>query len=106
MIKRLAGRGRSDDNEETVKKRLRVNKRDAQPVVEYYDKLNKVRKISCDNTPEGTPSFLGWLLICVSCVREYYGKYSTYDPSMVWSVTVEVFADYLSLCLWIILAIY
>jgi adenylate kinase family enzyme len=53
MVKRLVGRGRSDDNEETIKKRLRVNKRDAQPVVEYYDKLNKVKKIRCDNTPEG-----------------------------------------------------
>jgi len=53
MVKRLSGRGRSDDNEETIKKRLRVNKRDAQPVVEYYDNLNKVKKISCDNTPEG-----------------------------------------------------
>jgi adenylate kinase family enzyme len=55
MVKRLVWRGRSDDNEETIKKRLRVNKRDAQPVVEYYDKLNKVKKISCDNTPEGMP---------------------------------------------------
>lgn len=57
MVKRLAGRGRSDDNEETIKKRLRVNKRDAQPVVEYYDKLNKVKKISCDDTPEGIAPF-------------------------------------------------
>lgn len=55
MVKRLSGRGRSDDNEETIKKRLRVNKRDAQPVVEYYEKLNKVKKINCDNTPQGTP---------------------------------------------------
>jgi adenylate kinase family enzyme len=53
MLARLAGRGRSDDNEETVKKRLRVNKRDAQPVVEYYDKLNKLKKIRCDDTPQG-----------------------------------------------------
>jgi UMP-CMP kinase len=68
MVKRLAGRGRSDDNEETVKKRLQVNKRDAQPVVEYYEKLNKVRKISCDNTPEGVPPLIAWLLTCVSCV--------------------------------------
>jgi adenylate kinase family enzyme len=68
MVKRLAGRGRSDDNEETVKKRLQVNKRDAQPVVEYYDKLHKVRKISCDDTPEGMPPLIAWLLTCLSCV--------------------------------------
>lgn len=58
MLKRLAGRGRSDDNEETVKKRLRVNKRDAQPVVEYYEKLGKVKNIRCDDTPEGMSSLL------------------------------------------------
>ena len=68
MVKRLLGRGRSDDNEETIKKRLRVNKRDAQPVVEYYEKLNKVTKISCDNSPEGVSLLRAWLLICVSSV--------------------------------------
>lgn len=53
MVKRLTGRGRSDDNEETIKKRLRVNKRDAEPVVAYYDKLKKLVKVNCNDTPEG-----------------------------------------------------
>jgi len=54
MVKRLMGRGRSDDNEETIKKRFRVNKRDAEPVVTYYDKEKKLVRVNCNDTPEGT----------------------------------------------------
>ena len=54
MVKRLMARGRSDDNEETIKKRLRVNKRDAEPVVEYFDKEKKLVRVNCNDTPEGT----------------------------------------------------
>ena len=53
MVKRLMGRGRSDDNEETIKKRLQVNKRDAEPVVAYFDKAKKLVRINCNNTPDG-----------------------------------------------------
>ena len=54
MVKRLLGRGRSDDNEDTIKKRLLVNKRDAEPVVEYYDKAKKLVRVNCNDTPDGT----------------------------------------------------
>jgi len=53
MVKRLTGRGRSDDNEDTIKKRLQVNKRDAEPVVEYFDKAKKLVRVNCNDTPEG-----------------------------------------------------
>jgi adenylate kinase family enzyme len=53
MVKRLTGRGRSDDNEETIKKRLRVNQRDAEPVVAYFDKVKKLVRVNCNDTPEG-----------------------------------------------------
>jgi len=53
MVKRLMGRGRSDDNEDTIKKRLQVNKRDAEPVVEYFDKAKKLVRVNCKDTPEG-----------------------------------------------------
>ena len=53
MVKRLLGRGRSDDNEDTIKKRLLVNKRDAEPVVEYFDKAKKLVRVNCNDTPEG-----------------------------------------------------
>ena len=52
LVKRLSGRGRSDDNEETVKKRFRVNQRDAEPVVAYFDKQKKLVRIKCDATPD------------------------------------------------------
>jgi adenylate kinase len=54
MVKRLMGRGRSDDNEETIKKRLRVNQRDAEPVVAYFDRSKKLVRVNCNDTPEGT----------------------------------------------------
>lgn len=54
MVKRLTGRGRSDDNEETIKKRLRVNQRDAEPVVAYFDKEKKLVRVNCNDTPDGT----------------------------------------------------
>ena len=57
MVKRLMGRGRSDDNEETIKKRLHVNQRDAEPVVEYFDKVNKLVRVNCSDSPEGTSFF-------------------------------------------------
>jgi adenylate kinase family enzyme len=55
MVNRLKGRGRSDDNEETIKKRLRVNQRDAEPVVEYFDKAKKLVRVNCNDTPDGIP---------------------------------------------------
>jgi adenylate kinase len=65
MVKRLMGRGRSDDNEETIKKRLRVNKRDAEPVVAYFDKEKKLVRVNCNDTPEGTLPAIMILIIGV-----------------------------------------
>ena len=56
MVKRLMARGRSDDNEETIKKRLRVNQRDAEPVVAYFDKSKKLVRVNCNDSPEGRTS--------------------------------------------------
>jgi adenylate kinase family enzyme len=52
MVKRLMGRGRSDDNVETITKRLRVNQRDAEPVVQYYEQQKKLVKIDCNMPPD------------------------------------------------------
>ena len=65
MVKRLMGRGRSDDNEETIKKRLRVNQRDAEPVVAYYDKTKKLVRVNCNDTPEGTIRLVSSIIIGV-----------------------------------------
>lgn len=49
MLKRLLKRGetsgREDDNEESIKKRFHVYKETTMPVIEHYDKLQKVAQI-------------------------------------------------------------
>lgn len=49
MLKRLLKRGetsgREDDNEESIKKRFQVYKETTMPVIEYYEKLQKVAEI-------------------------------------------------------------
>lgn len=49
MTKRLLGRaetsGRVDDNEETIKKRLKTFHDITTPVVDYYEKEGKLKKV-------------------------------------------------------------
>jgi len=54
MVKRLIGRGRSDDNIDTIRKRLAINQRDAEPIKEYYDRQKKLVRINCDMPPDRT----------------------------------------------------
>lgn len=52
LVKRLLHRGqtsgRSDDNEETIKKRLKVFNDQSKPVIEHYSKLGKVCRIDAN----------------------------------------------------------
>lgn len=54
MTKRLLGRaatsGRVDDNAETIKKRLVTFHNQTKPVVDYYDKKNKLATIKAEGT--------------------------------------------------------
>lgn len=56
MKKRLLNRGlssgRVDDNEETIKQRLETFHKVTKPVIEYYEKQNKLKKVSAENTPD------------------------------------------------------
>ena len=54
IIKRLLNRGRSDDNEETIKNRIKVFESQSKPVLEYYkDKVYIIDVESFENeTPE------------------------------------------------------
>ncbi len=49
MVERLLGRaktsGRVDDNEETIKKRLKTFEEQTLPVLDVYEKQGKVRKV-------------------------------------------------------------
>ena len=44
LLKRAETSGRTDDNEETIKKRLALFREKTMPVIEYYDK--KVKLVS------------------------------------------------------------
>lgn len=45
------GSGRSDDNEESLKKRLKTFINDSMPIIEYYKDRNMVHKIEADKSP-------------------------------------------------------
>ena len=53
MTKRLLGRaetsGRVDDNEETIKKRLKTFNDITTPVVDYFEKQGKLKKVGLWN---------------------------------------------------------
>ena len=55
MKKRLMKRGensdRSDDNENSIKKRLATFHEFNQPILAHYEKQKKLRKINADNAP-------------------------------------------------------
>uniref|UniRef100_A0AC34QL41 UMP-CMP kinase n=3 Tax=Panagrolaimus sp. JU765 TaxID=591449 RepID=A0AC34QL41_9BILA len=47
------GQGRSDDNEESIKKRIVTYNEHTFPIIQYYDELNMVREIKAETkTPE------------------------------------------------------
>lgn len=56
MVKRLMHRGlssgRVDDNEETIKKRLKTFHEHTKPVIDYYNKQNKMRGVSAEQAPD------------------------------------------------------
>ncbi len=43
---------RTDDKEETVKKRLDVYKKEVTPLIEYYERQNKLYRLPGDEKPE------------------------------------------------------
>ncbi len=48
LINRLLMRGRNDDNEETIKTRLKIYKETTEPLVEHYEKLSLLEYINAD----------------------------------------------------------
>merc|ERR1712228_992729 len=56
MVERLLSRGktsgRADDNEETIKKRLKTFVDSTEPVITHYSAQNKVRRVDSSKTPD------------------------------------------------------
>lgn len=50
--KRLASRGRTDDQPETISRRLRVYEAQTAPLIAYYDRAGKLRRINGEQPPE------------------------------------------------------
>jgi UMP-CMP kinase len=52
LLKRGETSGRSDDNIESIKKRFRTFMQQTVPVVQYYEKQNKVIRVDANRTIE------------------------------------------------------
>ena len=49
LVKRLLMRGRKDDNEETIKTRLKIYKQTTEPLIEYYKNLSLLVNINANS---------------------------------------------------------
>lgn len=52
LTKRSQGSGRSDDNPESIKKRISVFHNQSYPVIEYFEPMGKVIRIDASGTPQ------------------------------------------------------
>ncbi len=52
LIKRLLGRGRKDDNEETITNRLHVYREQTAPLIDYYEQHNLLKNVQGNRTLE------------------------------------------------------
>ena len=52
IVKRLLGRGRADDNEETIRNRLRVYEQKTAPLIDYYTRKGLLRTVKGTGTIE------------------------------------------------------
>ncbi|MGD9696015.1 MAG: adenylate kinase [Thermoleophilia bacterium] len=52
LISRLLGRGRSDDNRETIENRLAVYEQQTEPLIQYYASRGLLREIDGQRTPD------------------------------------------------------
>lgn len=52
MLERAKTSGRSDDNPETIKKRLETFKNATQPIIDYYEQQRKVVTINAESDVE------------------------------------------------------
>jgi len=67
IVKRLLGRGRADDNEETIRNRLRVYEEKTAPLIDYYDRKGLLRKIKGTGTIDST--LAASMRVSMSCTR-------------------------------------
>ena len=52
MLERAKLEGRADDNEQTIRRRMEVYAGETRPLVDYYGKRGKLRRIEGTGTPD------------------------------------------------------
>ncbi len=52
LLKRAELEGRSDDNEETIRRRLQVYREKTEPLIQYYEKTGALRRVDGLGTPD------------------------------------------------------
>jgi adenylate kinase len=52
VSERISGRGRADDNPETVRERLHVYHGETEPLIAYYDERGLLRRVDGDGDPD------------------------------------------------------
>lgn len=62
LIERMLARGRKDDNEETITRRLQVYREQTAPVLHYYEERNELQSIDGDRSVEEVTVSLNALL--------------------------------------------
>jgi adenylate kinase len=52
VVRRLSGRGRSDDRPEVIRERLEAYRRETEPLIEYYGQQGLLRSVDGEGTPD------------------------------------------------------
>jgi adenylate kinase len=63
LIERLLARGRKDDNEETITRRLEVYRAQTAPVIDYYQEHGQMHSVNGDRTMEEVTNSLKELVL-------------------------------------------
>lgn len=51
-LSRVSGQGRTDDNEESLRKRIETYNNQTLPIIQHYEKLGLVKEVPSDKDPE------------------------------------------------------
>ncbi|MGF1480339.1 MAG: adenylate kinase [Cyanophyceae cyanobacterium] len=62
LIERLLSRGRKDDTEETIRRRLEVYREKTTPLIDYYSSKNKLHSVNGDRPPESVSNSIKQLI--------------------------------------------
>jgi adenylate kinase len=62
LVQRLLGRGRKDDKEETIRRRLEVYEEQTAPLIDYYQERGKLKAIDGNRLPEEVTASLTQLM--------------------------------------------